>query len=139
MHAVCLQYNVFANGVHFHVNLTYICVLCTRDERNSNFISVRFLKKTLIQFRLSLVRKTLFVSGIVVIILLIRSTLAAYQAANNVQVVYHRLQVCTRSSSILSGRNVHSCRCQQWPSFSPFCVTRRSDGALGKNVNVWTT
>jgi len=39
------------------------------------------------------------------------STLAVYQAANNVQVVYHRLQVCTWSSSIFSGRNVYSCRC----------------------------
>jgi len=34
-------------------------------------------------------------------------------------------------------KNVYSSRCQHWWSFPPFCVTWRSDGALGKNVNVY--
>ena len=63
-----------------------------------------------------------------------RSTLAAYQAANNRSwAPSSTRRVCTRSSSILSGRNVYSCRCRFLRSASH---GGRSDGALGKNINV---
>jgi len=68
-----------------------------------------------------------------------RLTLAAYSSANNVQAVYHCLQVSTRGSSILSDRNVCSGCCQHWPSLSSFSSTWRTDGAQNENDNVWIT
>ena len=67
-----------------------------------------------------------------------RLTLAAYLSANNVQAVYHCLQVSTRGSSILSDRNVCSGCCQHWPSLSSFSSTW-SDGAQNENDNIWIT
>ena len=64
-------------------------------------------------------------------------TLASCSSANNIQAVYHCLQVSTRRSSILSDRNVCSGCCQHWPSLSSFSGTWRSDGAQNENGNVW--
>jgi len=66
-----------------------------------------------------------------------RLTLAAYSSVNNIQAVYHCLQVSTRGSSILSDRNVCSGCCQHWPSLSAFSSTWRSDRAQNENDNVW--
>jgi len=68
-----------------------------------------------------------------------RLTLAAYPLANNIQTVYHCLQVSTLGSSILSDRNVCSGCWQHWPSLSSFSSTWRSDGAQNENDNVWIT
>ena len=64
-------------------------------------------------------------------------TLASCPSANNIQAVYHCLQVSTWGSSVLSDRNVCSGCCQHWPSLSSFSSMWRSDGAKNENDSVW--
>ena len=72
-------------------------------------------------------------------ILPIRLTLAAYSAAGDVQIVHHRPQMPTRSSSTIPVRTVYTSLHQRWTSFPAFSNIWQSARAKDVNVNIRTS